>query len=57
LPSLKSPFDPENINTLMINKLIYAGLFKKKKKKRKKKGKGGDENTNKYIHLYTTINP
>jgi hypothetical protein len=40
LPSLKSPFDPENINTLMINKLIYAGLFKKKKKKGKEKKRG-----------------
>jgi hypothetical protein len=23
---------------------------------KKKRGKGGDENTDKYIHLYTTIN-
>jgi hypothetical protein len=42
LPSLKSPFDPENINTLMINKLIYTGIFKKKKKKKKKKKQRGE---------------
>jgi hypothetical protein len=37
--------------------VIFAGLFiKKKYNNKKKKKKGGDENTNKYIYLYTTIN-